>query len=126
MSCGPNKEFPWIVIGIVVLLLLMSMVKCSHATEIGIASYYQLDGRRTASGVIFRSNSDTCAHRSHKFGSVLRITTTGSGRSILCTVRDRGPFVRGRIVDLSVAGANQLGIRSTGTAKVRIDYVSAR
>lgn len=111
----------WVVVGIwaLALTLLGSQVRA----ETGIASYYggRHDGSPTASGERFNQNAPTCAHRTHKLGSVLRITTRG--RSVECRVNDRGPFVRGRIVDLSVAGAKALGIISVGVAPVTVERV---
>lgn len=80
--------------------------------ESGIASYYGpgFHGRKTASGQRFNMNAMTCAHRTAKFGSHLRVTNLKTGRSIVCLCNDRGPFVRGRVIDLSRAAARALGM----------------
>jgi rare lipoprotein A len=90
-----------------------------------MASFYgrRFHGRRTASGSRYDMNALTCAHRSAPFGTRLRVTELASGRSVVVTVTDRGPFKRGRIVDLSVAAARALGIISRGLARVRVERV---
>jgi rare lipoprotein A len=79
----------------------------------GIASYYGNEsGSRTASGARFNQNAMTCAHRSLPFGTKLRVTH--GDRSVVVTVNDRGPFVRGRVLDLSTAAARAVGISGVG------------
>ena len=92
------------------------------AAETGGASWYGpgFHGRTTASGERFDQDAITCAHRTARFGSRLRVTDTRTGRSIVCRVNDRGPFVAGRIVDLSKGAAARLGILARGTARVTI------
>lgn len=87
--------------------------------ETGVASWYQY-GSRTANGERFRPDGISCAHRRHKFGTLLRVTDLRTGRSIVCRCNDRGPFVRGRIIDLSRGAARRLGILVRGTARVRV------
>ena len=89
------------------------------AAENGIASSYpySYNGRRTASGERFNPHAMTCAHNRHPFGSMLRITA--GGRSITCRVTDRGPFIRGRVIDLTPVGARALGF--SGLARVVIE-----
>ena len=75
----------------------------------GMASYYGNEsGSRTASGQRFNQNAMTCAHRSLPFGTKLRVTH--GGRSVVVTVNDRGPFVRGRVLDLSTGAARAIGL----------------
>lgn len=85
----------------------------------GVASFYGNEsGRKTASGQRFNENAMTCAHRSLPFGTKLRVSH--GGRSVIVTVNDRGPFVRGRVLDLSTGAARALGISGLGqiTAEV--------
>lgn len=91
--------------------------------QVGKASYYskRATGRMTASGDRLHHDSLTCAHRSYPFGTLLQVTNPSNGRMIVVRVNDRGPFVRGRIVDLSWAAAKVLGILSTGVANVIIE-----
>lgn len=103
-------------------LVLMFTVLPTLA-EVGGASWYGpgFNGRRTASGERFNQNARTCAHRTARFGTMLRVTDTSTGKSIVCRVNDRGPFVRGRVIDLSKGAAAALGILHRGTARVRIN-----
>ncbi|HEX9287906.1 MAG TPA: septal ring lytic transglycosylase RlpA family protein [Anaeromyxobacteraceae bacterium] len=96
-----------------------------EAGEVGVASFYarSLQGRRTASGARYDGRRMTCAHRSHPFGTVLRVTDVETGKSVVVKVTDRGPFTEGRIVDLSWAAARKLGMIERGLARVRIDPV---
>ena len=89
----------------------------------GMASYYGNEsGSRTASGQRFNQNALTCAHRSLPFGTRLRVTH--GDRSVVVTVNDRGPFVRGRVLDLSTAAARAVGITGAGVGRVTAEVVS--
>jgi rare lipoprotein A len=122
-------------------LAALLAVACSHAgprpseeraapsarpeqrVETGLASYYArgLHGRRTASGERYDRHQLTCAHRTHPFGTLLRVTDLESGRSVVVKVTDRGPFAEGRVVDLSWAAARALGIVERGLARVAVE-----
>jgi len=97
-------------------------------TQAGIASWYgePFHGRRTASGETYDMNKLTCAHRTLPFGTRLRVQNLDNGRSITLRVNDRGPFVDGRILDVSRKAAQELGIIGPGTARVRITTLEAR
>jgi rare lipoprotein A len=83
----------------------------------GVASYYGNEaGSRTASGQRFNQNAMTAAHRSLPFGTKLRVTH--GGRSVVVTVNDRGPFIRGRVLDLSKGAASAIGLTGRGVGKV--------
>ena len=89
----------------------------------GMASYYGNEsGSRTASGQRMNANAMTCAHRSLPFGTKLRVTH--GGRSVVVTVNDRGPFVRGRVLDLSTGAARAIGLTSAGVGRVTAEVVS--
>jgi rare lipoprotein A len=89
----------------------------------GIASFYGNEsGSKTASGQRFNQNALTCAHRSLPFGTKLRVTH--GGRSVVVTVNDRGPFVRGRVLDLSTGAARAIGLTSAGVGRVTAEVVS--
>ncbi len=96
-------------------------------SETGIASWYGSDfhGRPTANGEIFDMNRVTAAHRTLPMPSMLQVTNLENGRSISVRVNDRGPFKRGRIIDLSRRGAQLLGFERNGTAKVRVEILAA-
>jgi rare lipoprotein A len=89
----------------------------------GMASFYGNEsGSKTASGQRFNQNAMTCAHRSLPFGTKLRVTH--GDRSVIVTVNDRGPFVRGRVLDLSTAAARAVGLTSAGVGRVTAEVVS--
>ena len=94
-----------------------------RAEEVGIASYYGRahDGRRTASGEVFDMHQMTAAHRTLPFGTRVRVTNLANGKQTVVRINDRGPFRRGRIIDLSLAAARRLGIVGRGIAKVRVE-----
>ncbi len=90
--------------------------------EEGVASWYGpgFDGRLTASGEVFFADSLTAAHPRLPFGTLLRVVNLDNGREIVVRINDRGPFVEGRILDLSRAAARALGMEQAGVARVRI------
>jgi rare lipoprotein A len=106
-----------------VAVLVIAWGTWSFAAETGIASWYGpgFAGRKTASGERFNPNAVSCAHKSMRLGSVVKVTDLRSGRSIRCRVNDRGPYVRGRIIDLSKGAARALGMG--GLARVRVEVV---
>ena len=88
----------------------------------GMASYYGNEsGSRTASGQHFNQNAMTCAHRSLPFGTRLRVTHGGA--SVIVTVNDRGPFIRGRVLDLSTGAARAIGLTGAGVGRVTAEVV---
>jgi rare lipoprotein A len=85
----------------------------------GLAAYYGADYKgRTASGAAYDPNKFTCAHRTLPFGTHLRVTDPKTKRSVTVTVNDRGPFTKGRVLDLSLAAAKSLRIIDRGLAQV--------
>jgi rare lipoprotein A len=88
----------------------------------GVASFYT-EGARTANGEKFDPNQLTAAHPTLPFGTKLRVTNTTNGQSVTVRVNDRGPFVQGRVVDVSYSAAQALGMVGSGTAKVKLDVV---
>ena len=93
----------------------------------GKASFYasHLNGRKTASGERLHPDSLTCAHRSYPFGTLLHVYNPANGRSVNVRVTDRGPYVRGRIIDLSWLAAKKLGILGQGVATVFVSKANA-
>lgn len=93
------------------------------AQSVGHASFYgnELAGRKTASGEKFNPGGLTAAHRSLPFGTRLKLTNVQNGRSVVVRVNDRGPFVRGRVLDVSKGAAVALGFVGQGTARLRIE-----
>ncbi len=92
-------------------------------TQTGIASWYQ-KGARTANGEAYNPDGLTAAHRTLPFGTVVEVTNLGNGRTTRLRINDRGPFVGGRIIDVSRGGARQLGLMGSGTARVRVTSLS--
>ena len=93
--------------------------------EIGIASFYEraFHGRTTASGRTYDERELTAAHRTLPFGTRVRVTNVANGRSVVVTITDRGPFARGRIIDVSRRAARKLGFWRDGIAKVRVEVI---
>ena len=81
-------------------------------------------GRRTANGERLHPDSLTCAHRTYPFGTLLRVTNPANGKQVVVRVTDRGPYVRGRIIDLSIRAARELGILAQGIAQVVVERLS--
>lgn len=112
-------------LGILFGLLAAFLIGSQAKAETGFASYYggkRHHGKPMANGQIYNQNSDSCAHRRLPFGTVLNVTTR-AGRGIRCVVRDRGPFIRGRIVDVSVAAARDLRMIGAGVLFVTVERV---
>jgi len=94
-------------------------------TEKGIASWYgePYHGRRTASGEIYDMHQLTAAHKTLDFGSVVKVTRRDTGTDVKVRINDRGPFVEGRVIDLSYAAAKKIGLDVDGVAPVKIKLV---
>jgi rare lipoprotein A len=94
--------------------------------EEGLASWYggKFQGRLTSSGEVFDTNLLTAAHKSLPFGTVVKVTNLANGLSTVVKINDRGPFVEGRIIDLSRAAAEQIDMIGTGTSRVTVEVVS--
>lgn len=97
-----------------------------QAEEYGVASYYSdsFQGRKTASGEPYDMNKLTCAHKSYAFGTILKVTRLDNKSSVRVRVNDRGPYIKGRIVDLSKKAADRLGILEDGKARVKIEVLN--
>jgi rare lipoprotein A len=93
---------------------------------LGIASWYGpgFDGRRTASGEHFNKNHLTAAHPTLPFGSVVRVKNLYNGRTVDVRINDRGPFVKGRIIDLSEEAARQIDLKQRGIGEVEVRVLS--
>lgn len=121
------------------LCTLLWMVGCAHGgglsgpgphaaasdLEVGRASYYhsRFHGSRTASGERYDETTLTAAHRTLPFGTRVRVTNLGNGRRVVVTIVDRGPFARGRVIDVSRVAAQELGFLRDGTARVSLEIV---
>jgi rare lipoprotein A len=94
----------------------------SVGAEIGLASYYadRFHGRRTASGERYDRHAYTAAHRRLPFGTKVQVTRLDNGETVAVHINDRGPFVKGRVIDLSYAAAKRLGMLRRGVVRVKI------
>ena len=108
-----------------ILFLLLSATAFAFEQE-GLASWYggKFQGRRTANGEVFDTNEFTAAHKTLPFGTVVKVTSLENGKSTAVRINDRGPFIPGRIIDLSRAAAAAIGLAGKGVAKVRIEVLS--
>ena len=95
--------------------------------DTGLASWYgaKHHGKRTASGEIFNQTKFTAAHRSLPLGSIVKVTNLENGSFVELRINDRGPYQRGRIIDVSRAAATVLGMRRSGIARVRVELISS-
>jgi rare lipoprotein A len=93
------------------------------SAQCGKASWYALNSR-TASGEMMNPSAMTAAHRSMRFGSKVLVTNKRNGRSVVVRINDRGPFVKGRIIDVSKAAAHKLGFISSGHTNICIQRIS--
>jgi rare lipoprotein A len=107
-----------------ILLFTLSTAVSAFEQE-GLASWYggKFQGRQTASGEIFDTNEFTAAHKTLPFGTIVKVTSLENDKSTVVRINDRGPFIPGRIIDLSRAAAAAIGLAGTGVAKVRIEVL---
>jgi rare lipoprotein A len=124
MSFSPIKQLP---------LLLMCLALAGTAalgaeefSESGIASWYggKFQGRKTANGETFDTSQLTAAHKTLPFGTIVKVVNLQNEKSVEVRINDRGPFVEGRIIDLSRAGADAIGMVGSGVAPVRLEIIS--
>jgi rare lipoprotein A len=109
------------------LIFLVSIVLISCSSKIsqtGKASYYadKFNGRKTASGEKFRNSKLTAAHKTLPFGTKVKVTNLSNGKSVKVKINDRGPFVAGRIIDLSKKAAHKINMDQEGVGNVKITY----
>lgn len=93
-------------------------------SETGLASFYSesFNGRKTANGEIYQSSRYTAAHKTLPFGTKVKVTNLSNGKSVKVRINDRGPFVPGRIIDLTRAAARKIDMENAGVVKVKIKY----
>lgn len=104
-----------------IILTALTLVP-SYCQQKGKASYYsrRANGARTSSGARLNNDSLVCAHRTHPFGTLLRVKNPANGKEVIVKVIDRGPHTKGRVIDLSYEAARQLGILAAGVALVEV------
>ena len=115
-----NETFLYVVGSAVLVGLAVLYAFFGPYYEVGIASWYGpgFHGNRTANGEIYDMNGISAAHKSLPFGTVVRVVELETGRSVVVRINDRGPFIEGRIIDLSKGAAEELGIVAKGITKV--------
>ena len=94
-----------------------------------VASWYggaKFDGKLTANGETYDQDAFTAAHRNYRFGTLLRLTNPENNQTCIVRINDRGPFVRGRQIDVSKAAAEELGIMEKGVAKLQVEQISLK
>lgn len=108
-----------------IILFVTSFTPVAAQSHRGKASYYSKSstGARTASGIRLHHDSLTCAHRTYPFGTLLKVTNLANNREVVVKVIDRGPFVRGRIIDVSYEAAKQLGMLAQGIGVVKVERI---
>lgn len=114
-------------ISILFLILLTGFTFLLAQKQKGKATYYskKATGTRTASGERLHHDSMTCAHRTYPFGTLLKVTNPSNKQEVIVKVTDRGPFTRGRIIDLSWGAAKELGILADGVAMVTVERIDS-
>ena len=110
------------IVKFVLLNLFLTTSLIAQDDEYGIASYYSdlFHGKPTASGELYNKNELTAAHKTLPFGTLVTVTHLGNKKSVRVRINDRGPFISGRVIELSRAAAQQLGLISEGAARVKV------
>jgi rare lipoprotein A len=109
-----------------ILMALLATTMLANALEYGKASFYSVKSNKgtvTASGERLNDTKLTAAHRTLPFGTMVKVTNLSNGRSAVVKITDRGPFISGRVIDVSVAAAKSLGFVEKGVTKVRLERV---
>ena len=122
--------------GYVIFCLMLFITSCASATaktdaqwightEAGEASFYAMkyQSKKTASGELFNQSASTGAHRTLPFGTKVKVTNTANGKSVTVRINDRGPFVRGRVIDLSQSAFKRIGSLDAGVIPVKIEVI---
>lgn len=121
----PRRILATVMALIAIVAIQTAVPRTANAAECGRASWYAMTSK-TASGERANPNSFHAAHRTLPFGTKIRVENLRNGRSVEVKVNDRGPFVRGRIVDVTRAAAAKLGFISAGTAPVRVTVIGGK
>jgi rare lipoprotein A len=122
----------------IVIFSVLLFVSCASTPQVNhapgqggeyvVASWYgkKFNGRPTASGERFDMYAMTCAHKTFRFGTKLRVTNPDNNKSVVVTVNDRGPFIKGRTLDLSYGAAKKIGMIKKGVGRVKMEYLSSK
>ncbi len=125
IGCGPSIAYGDYVKSDGMSRKEIEAIKNHPRVQIGVASYYgsKFHKKRTANGEIFNMYKVSAAHKTLPLGTKVRVINLKNGRSLTMTINDRGPYVKGRIIDLSYKAAQKLGFVNQGTTKVRIEVL---
>jgi rare lipoprotein A len=107
----------------VVLFTIVGFSVIVSAAQVGMASYYR-SGKVTANGEKFNPQGLTAAHRTLPFGTKVRVVNVRTGKAVTVRINDRGPFIRGRIIDLAFGAARVVGLSRAGVMKVRLEILN--
>ncbi|HEY9186533.1 MAG TPA: septal ring lytic transglycosylase RlpA family protein [Ignavibacteria bacterium] len=114
----------------ILIVLILKVASANNLQDekknnLGIASYYCMkhENKRTASGEKYKSSNLTAAHRTLPFGTLVKVTNLKNNKSVIVKINDRGPFVKGRILDLSYSAAKEIDMLMNGMAKVKIEVI---
>jgi rare lipoprotein A len=116
-----NRVLMGVLIGFLVLGKFDSGVQPDSAT--GVASYYK-SGKITANGEPFNPHGITAAHRNLPFGTIVRVTNLSNGKTVVVRINDRGPFIRGRVIDLSLGAAKEVDLVTAGITQVSYTLIN--
>lgn len=116
---------PFHLIPLFLFIFVLQSIEKVWSQEEGLASYYhdRFNGRKSSSGKIHNENELVAAHRTYPFGTYLRVTNLSNMKSVIVCVTDRGPYRKGRIIDVSSGAAQLLGFKKKGITRVRIEEV---
>lgn len=109
-------------VSVMILSSVLASSLTAPAAQLGTASYYRSD-KVTANGEKFNPQGHTAAHRTLPFGTKVRVINVRSGKAVIVRINDRGPFIRGRIIDLAFGAARAVGLHRLGVARVRLEIV---
>ncbi len=124
------KKIPLIISVTLLSFFLPSLAQVAHAkTYYGKASWYEIKcngGTQTASGIPLKDNAMTAAHKTLPMGTRVRVTNRKNGKSVIVKITDRGPYVKGRIIDVTKGVARKLGFLNTGVISCKVEVLSRR
>lgn len=111
-----------------VFLILWISNSCAQHTETGYASYYndKLEGKQTANGEVYRMDELTAAHRTLPFNTKIKVTNLSNNKTVIVRVNDRGPYAKGRILDLSKKAAVKLDFIDRGVIKIKLEVIAPK
>ena len=112
-------------IGVLVGFLMLGRFDSSAPPDsaVGVASFYK-SGKITANGEPFNPNGITAAHRNLPFGTIVRVTNLSNGKTVVVRINDRGPFIKGRVIDLSLGAAKVVDLTTAGITQIRYTIIN--